>query len=107
VYFISASAMPFVSSDGNFAFCYDTLASSGSAHQYGGSYASNNYVAASISDALFVSAGDSVQLYCYASGSSSFLFNAGITATLINSPSLGKKGQSVHRHETPEQAAGR
>jgi hypothetical protein len=35
-YFISASVLPFVASGDSFTFCYDTLASSGSASQYGG-----------------------------------------------------------------------
>ena len=100
-YFISASAMPFVSSDGTFAFCFDTLASSGTASQYGGAFATGNYVSASISDVLFVEAGDSVQLLCYASGSSSEAFDAGITATLINRPDAAKKKHSRHRHEAP------
>jgi hypothetical protein len=64
-YFISASVLPFVASGDSFTFCYDTLASSGSASQYGGGDTSGGYIEASISDVLFVGAGDSVKLLCY------------------------------------------
>jgi hypothetical protein len=89
--------LPFVASGDSFTFCYDTLASSGSASQYGG------YIQASISDVLFVGAGDSVKLLCYSGGTAGDVaFNAGITATLIKSSEKAKKAHS-RRHVTPEQ----
>lgn len=58
---------------------------------------------ASISDVLFVGAGDSVKLLRYSGGTAGDVaFNAGITATLINSSDKAKKAHS-RRHVTPEQ----
>jgi hypothetical protein len=83
-YFISASVLPFVTSGDAYAFCYDALASSGSASQYGGGDTAGGYMQASISDVLFVGSGDSVQLLCFSGGTAGDVaFNAGITATLI------------------------
>jgi hypothetical protein len=102
-YFISASALPFVVSGDSFTFCYDALASSGSGNQYGGGDTAGGYIQASISDVLFVGAGDSIQYLCYSGGSAGdFVFNAGITATLINSSDKAKKAHS-RRHVPPEQ----
>jgi hypothetical protein len=102
-YFISASVLPFVASGDSFTFCYDTLASSGSASQYGGGDTSGGYIQASISDVLFVGAGDSVKLLCYSGATAGDVaFNAGITATLIKSSDKAKKAHS-RRHVTPEQ----
>jgi hypothetical protein len=102
-YFISASVLPFVASGDSFTFCYDTLASSGSASQYGVGDTSDGYIQASISDVLFVGAGDSVKPLCYSGGTAGDVaFNAGITATLINSSDKAKKAHS-RRHVTPEQ----
>jgi hypothetical protein len=102
-YFISASALPFVVSGDSFTFCYDALTSSGSASQYGGGDTAGGYMQASISDVLFVGAGDSIQYLCYSGGSAGdFVFNAGITATLINSSDKAKKAHS-RRHVLPEQ----
>ena len=102
-YFISASASPFVVSGDSYAFCYDALASSGSASHYGGSDTAGGYIQATISDVLFVGAGDAIQLLCYSGGTAGDVaFNAGITATLINSSDQAKKAHS-RRHVTPEQ----
>ena len=105
-YFISASAMPFIKTGDSYVFCFDTLASSGSPSQYGAGYGSGVYVNPSITDALFVGAGDSVQLWCYAGGNNgSLAFNAGITATLINnhSPLRAQKRQPLRPRVRPEQ----
>jgi hypothetical protein len=67
-YFISASALPFVVSGDSFTFCYDALTSSGSASQYGGGDTAGGYMQASISDVLFVGAGDSIRYLCYSGG---------------------------------------
>jgi hypothetical protein len=97
--------MPFIRAGDTYAFCFDTLASSGAPFQYGGGYGSSVYVTTSTSDVMFISSGDAVQLWCYTGGTNgSFVYNAGVTATLINS-SNKKKGQSQRQHETPEQAA--
>jgi hypothetical protein len=108
-YFISASVLPFVESGDGDVFCYDALASTGgNASQFGGSFQSGNYAQVSITDVLFIRAGDTVQLGCETEGSNgSFVFNGGITATLINSSNLGKKAQVLHPHQTPKEAAAR
>jgi Collagen triple helix repeat (20 copies) len=106
-YFISGSVLPAVATGDEYVFCYDTLASSGTASQYGGQYASGqtiNYAPVSISDVLFVGAGDAVQLWCYTAASNgSYAFNAGLTATLINSSDKAKKAKPQNAHATPDQ----
>jgi hypothetical protein len=102
-YFVSASALPYVVNGDGYAFCYDTLASSGIPSQYGGGYQVDNYEQASISDVLFVSMGDSIQLWCYVGGENgSTLYNAGLTAALINTIQ-SKKMKTRHPRERPEQ----
>jgi hypothetical protein len=108
VYFVSTSAMPYIVTGDTYAFCFDTLASNGSPFQYGGGYGSDVYVTTSTTDAIFIGAGDQVQLWCYTAGTNgSFVFNAGITATLINSADKAKKGRSGHGHQPPEQVHSR
>jgi hypothetical protein len=106
-YFISGSVLPAVATGDEYVICYDTLASTEIASQYGGQYASGqtvNYAQVSVSDMLFVNAGDAVQLWCYTGGSNgSYAFNAGLTATLINSSDKAKKVKPQHTHATPEQ----
>ena len=108
-YFISASALPFVVAGDKDVFCYDALASTGgNPSQFGGSFQSDNYAPVSITDALFITAGDTVQLGCETDGDNgSFVLNAGITATLINSSNQAKKGRVLHRHQTPKEAGSR
>jgi hypothetical protein len=69
------------------AFCYDSLASTGTASQYGGSSLGGGYQQISINDALYMTAGDYAQVSCYsgAGNGSSFIYNGALTATLINS----------------------
>ena len=56
---------------------------------------------ASIADVLFINAGDSAQLWCYSAlGGGSYAFNAGITATLINSASDAAR-KAGHSHARP------
>jgi Collagen triple helix repeat (20 copies) len=104
-YFISAGVLPFVEAGDSDVFCFDTLASTGTPSQWGGSFQSGNYAQASMTDVLFISAGDAVQIGCESGGTSSFVFNAAVTATLINSSDKAKKGRVLHSHETPVQAA--
>jgi len=59
---------------------------------------------ASIADMLFVSAGDSIQLWCESAlGAGSYVFNAGITATLISSTSDAPK-RAGRSHARPTSA---
>jgi hypothetical protein len=107
-YFISAGVLPFVASGDNDVFCYDTLTSLGAGNpsQWGGSFQNGNYAQVSISDALFISAGDSVQVYCESGGSNgSYVFNAAVTATLINSANKAKSAKSQHPHANPDQVS--
>jgi hypothetical protein len=83
-YFVSATALLESAADSSGALCYDTTASSGSPSQFAGS-SSFGFQQASIADVITVSAGDSFQLWCFTqNGGTSSVFNAGITATLIN-----------------------
>lgn len=105
-YFISAGVLPYVASGDNAVFCYDTLASlgAGSPSQWGGSFQNANYAQASITDVLSIGAGDAVQVYCESEGSNgSYVFNAGLTATLINNSHKAKSARSRHPHANPEQ----
>ena len=104
VYYINASALLEVASaDPEGAFCYDTVASSGSPSQYGGSGdAADRLQQASIADTLFITAGDSAQLWCYSAlGAGSYVFNSGITAVLINSASAAPR-RAGHSHVRPD-----
>ena len=106
VYYINASALLEVASaDPEGAFCYDAVASIGTASQYGGSGdAADRLQQASIADMLFVSAGDSIQLWCESAlGAGSYVFNAGITATLISSTSDAPK-RAGRSHARPTSA---
>ncbi len=106
-YFISAAVLPFVEAGDSDVFCFDTLASTGTPSQWGGSFQSGNYAQASMTDVLFISAGDAVQVGCESGGTSSFVFNAAVTATLINSSNKAKNAKVLHSHQTPVQAASR
>jgi hypothetical protein len=103
-YFISASVLPYVEPGDSYVFCADALASTGTHSQFGGSFQSGNYAEASITDVLFISAGDAVQLDCETGGNNgSFIFGGALTATLINSADLTERAHSRHPHEGPEQ----
>jgi len=95
-YFISATALLDIDTgDDGGAFCYDTTASSGEPIQYGGSSIAG-FQQAAVTDQIQVTAGDSVQFFCYGSeGNVSEVFNGGLTATLINS---AFDANAKHRH---------
>jgi hypothetical protein len=103
-YFISASALLESGADSSGALCYDTTANSGSPSQFAGS-SSLGFQQASITDVISVSAGDSFQLWCYTqNGGDAIVFNAGITATLINSASDASnkaRHSQIHPPVTP------
>ena len=107
IYFVSASVLPFVAAGDEDVFCYDALASTGSIpSQFGGSFQSANYAQVSISDVLFISAGDTLQLGCETAGDNgSSVFNAGITATLINGFDQARVAKKPHRNVSPAKAA--
>jgi hypothetical protein len=86
-YFVSLSTMIWVDGSDGGAFCFDSLASIGTASQYGGSSLVGGYQEISINDALFINAGDYAQVSCYSENGDggSFIYNGAFTATLINS----------------------
>jgi hypothetical protein len=86
-YFVSASLMLYVDVNDGGAFCYDSLHSTGTVSQYGGSSVVGGYQQVSITDAVFLNAGDYVQVSCYSENGdgSSFLYNGAITALQIDS----------------------
>lgn len=86
VYFTNASALLFLDGSDSGSYCETGTANTGTDANYGGSSDAGHYQQVSISDYFFVSAGDSFYLYCYstADDSSSFVYNAALTATLIN-----------------------
>ena len=86
-YFVSASALLVIDYYDGAAYCYDQLASINTPRQYGGSNLGNYTQQASITDSVYVNAGDSIQLWCYGyygSGATE-VYNAALTSTLINS----------------------
>jgi hypothetical protein len=85
-YFVAASALVVIDAYDGDGYCYDKLGSATNPSQYGGSNLAGYTQQASMTDSLFVSAGDSVQLWCYSEYGYgySYVYNAGLTATLIN-----------------------
>jgi hypothetical protein len=102
-YFVSASALLVIDYYDGEGYCYDRLGSSYVQRQYGGANLAGYTLQASITDSVYVNAGDSIQLWCYSyyGDGYSFVYNAGLTSTLINTVSTGAKGQSVHRPANP------
>jgi hypothetical protein len=98
-YFLSLSTLLFVDGGDGGAFCYDSLHSTGTASQYGGSSVPGGYQQVSITDAVFMSAGDYAQVSCYSwnGDGGSFIYNGGFTATLINSFFDGKRARDPHK----------
>lgn len=92
-YYVSASSFVAVANGDQYVFCYDTLASNGNPSQMTGSYGPPPSISASITDAISISAGDSIELLCYTGGSNgSYVASAGLTATLINSADDAPRG---------------
>src|SRR5450631_191025 len=85
VYYIAASALLLVSS-GEAVYCYTTSGANGAGvfdMQAGSNVA--GYTSTAPSDAIFITAGDIFQFWCYdKGGTTSSVVEAAITATLIN-----------------------
>jgi hypothetical protein len=93
-YFVSASTLFFLAT-GDDGFCYITsVNNAGVTGNYGGTGTGGSYAQASNTDVFSVTDGDAFQLFCYNAGLSSEVFNATMTATLINSASTATKGSS-------------
>ena len=86
-YFVSASLMLYVDSGDGGAFCYDSIHSTGTPSQYGGSSVTGGYQQVSITDAVFLNQGDYVEVSCYSDSGNgnSFLYNGALTAVQIGS----------------------
>lgn len=90
-YFVSASEL-FALASGDDGFCYiTTVNNNGTTGNYGGTGTGGTYAQASNTDVFTVSAGDAFELFCYNGGFSSEVFNATLTATLINSATSSTK----------------
>jgi hypothetical protein len=86
VYYIAASVLLNSAADG--AYCYTTTGANGVGvfdMQAGTNVA--GFQSTAPSDAIFISAGDVFQLYCYSNSGTSSVYDAALTATLINSHS--------------------
>ena len=85
-YFVSISSLPVVATGDGVAYCYDTLASTGTVSQFTAVIPANQYSPLSLTDMLSIKSGDSIQFYCYVGGNNgSTVYNAALTAILINS----------------------
>jgi hypothetical protein len=109
-YFISASALLFIDYRDNGAACWPTTADTGIVDgNPGGSSGNANGVIvagetqASITDIFYISSGDAVQLECSSglNDANTFVNNASLTATLINSVSLIPRGDAAAAGEKP------
>ena len=91
-YFLSASLMLYVDANDGGAFCYDSLHSTGTASQYGGSSLTGGYQQVSITDAVFLNVGDYVQVSCYSENGdgASFIYNGALTVIQMDGFSLAK-----------------
>jgi hypothetical protein len=101
LYYILGSAMVWVDLNDSAVFCYDALTSNGSPSQAAGG--SSGIITATLADALFINAGDSVMMLCYSGkgDASSFVSNAGLTATLITSGVNAKKARHSRAYHAP------
>jgi Collagen triple helix repeat (20 copies) len=100
-YYINGTALISIDSFDSAAYCYVTLASSGAYDGItGGSSNAGYWEQASVADAFSISAGDAVQLVCYSNSndSNTYVNNASVTATLINSASDARRKS---RHPRP------
>jgi hypothetical protein len=105
-YFVSASALLGIDASDGAAYCYDEIRSYPVPRLYGGSNMAGSYQQASITDAVYVNAGDAIQLWCYGyygDGYSS-VYNAELTSILINTVNAGPGKRSPHQQAPPPPA---
>ena len=99
-YYINGTALLSLDSFESGAYCYVTLGSSGvNDGIQGGSSNAGYWEQASVADSWSIAAGDVVQLVCYSNSndSNTYVNNASVTATLINS-AFDAKRKSRHPH---------
>jgi hypothetical protein len=106
-YFVSASALLVIDYYDGAGYCYDTLASSRTPRQYGGSGLANYTQQASITDSMYVNAGDSIQLWCYGynGDGATEVYNAALTSTLMNTVTARLKKRGGQQLAPPPGAA--
>jgi hypothetical protein len=90
-YFISASLFLFIDPNDGGGLCYDSVHSTGTPSQYGGSDLSG-FQQVSITDAVFLNQGDYVELSCYTGNGdgNSFVYNGALTTVQIDNFSEAK-----------------
>ena len=105
-YFVSASSLLVIDANDGAAYCYDAIRSNPYPRQYGGSNFANYTQQASITDAVYVNAGDAIQLWCYSSYGDgySYVYNADLTSILINTANSGPDKHSPHQQVPPPPA---
>ena len=106
MYFVSASALLVIDANDSAAYCYDAIRSNPYPRQYGGSNLANYTRQASITDAVYVNAGDAIQLWCYGyyGDGYSYVYNAELTSILINTANSGPDKHSPHMQAPPPPA---
>jgi hypothetical protein len=98
VYFLNASALLEIDNS-DAAYCETGTVNDGVDDNFGGSSLAG-FQQDSIADYFFMSAGDAAYLYCFSNSNdaNSLVYNAALTATLINSfdpATLAQKAKSV------------
>ncbi len=105
-YYVTASALlDIAANDG--AYCYIGTAFEGGGGTQGGSSAGVQtgqgiFQQASMTDAVFASAGDFIELYCYSANNTgnSSVYNSALTALLVNSADVSKKAAKQASKQT-------
>jgi hypothetical protein len=99
LYYVNATALLNIDAADFAAYCFVTTGTNGFNPDgvFGGSSAVGHYQNAAIADLWFVNAGDVLQLVCYsnAGDANTYVFNASLSATLIDS-SFAPKKQKQH-----------
>jgi hypothetical protein len=103
-YYISGSVLVYLDTtfDVNVS-CFDNLSNGRISQLSGGTTSISGFVTVSLTDALFINAGDYVTLWCQGQIDSpvSFVENAGLTAILINNAVDGKQARHSRLHHAP------
>lgn len=96
-YYVNASALVSVASGDSYGFCFIRKGSNPTPLSYGGTEVQGNYVNATETVAASVSAGDTLQEWCYTGGANgSDAYNAGINAIRVLSSSGTTPASAAH-----------
>jgi hypothetical protein len=100
-YYVTATALLFVATGDDEGYCYIAKGSTGSALSYGGA-AQEGFLTAAETLAVSVTAGDTLQEWCYTNGTNgSHAYNAGITAIRVLSSSGTPGAHAAHSRVAP------